>query len=195
MLRAGSPGIAPAAIPSDYDVEALPPAHWIDARAVAELDGPLIDRGWEVLLSRVLPGGLFIVRDRRTSQPVGTASAVHNPAGSRFYFPAGGQLGYLVVEASHRGQGLGYALVTAVVERFRAAGYQHLWVGVEGWRLPAIRTYLRAGYLPFLHPPDEATLATRWTTIFDAMDRAADVAGWPRTLSVPARCAPEPRVP
>jgi GNAT superfamily N-acetyltransferase len=182
MLRSGSGAIAPAAIPPEYEVRPLPTLHWMEARAVAELDGPLTDRAWDDLLSQVLPGGLFVLRDRRSNQLVGTASAVHNPAGSRCYFPAGGQLGYLVVDAAHRGQGLGYALVAAVVERFYAAGYEHLWLGVQGWRLPAIRSYLRAGYRPLLHAPNPDALATRWMSIFATLGLPGDIATWPRSL-------------
>jgi GNAT superfamily N-acetyltransferase len=154
----------------------------MEARAVAGLDEPLTDRAWDDLLSRVLPGGLFVLRDRRSNRSVGTASAVHNPAGSRFHFPAGGQLAYLVVDAAHRGQGLGYALVAAVTERFYAAGYEHLWLGVQGWRLPAIRTYLRAGYRPFLHAPNPDALATCWMSILAALGLPGDIATWPRNL-------------
>jgi GNAT superfamily N-acetyltransferase len=182
MVRGGDQEIHPPAVPPEYDLLPLATARWQEARAVVELDGPLPDRAWENLLARVLPGGLFVVRERRSNQCVGTASAVHNPAGSRFYFPAGGELGYLVVDEAHRGRGLGYALVAAVVERFQSAGYQHLWVGVQGWRLAAIRTYLRAGYRPFLHAPAADALAARWTCIFAELGLQTDLAAWHRTL-------------
>ena len=181
MLR-GRNATVEDAIPPEYEVLPLPTRRWHDARAVVELDGPVTDRAWGDLLARVLPGGLFVLRDRRSGQFIGTAIAIDNPAGSRFYFPAGGQLGYLVVDAAHRGKGLGYALVVAVVERFRTAGYQHLWLGVQGWRLAAIRTYLRAGYRPFLHAPNTNALVTRWTCVFAAAGLTADVTTWPRAL-------------
>lgn len=157
----------------------LPTTQWQSARAVVELDWVLTDRAWGDLLARVLPGGLFVLRDRRSNKWVGTASAVHNLTGSRFYFPDGGELGYLVVDPAHRGQRLGYALVAAVVERFRTAGYEHLWLGVQGWRLPAIRTYL---YRPFLHAPAPEILLSRWTHIFEELRLPADSATWPRAL-------------
>jgi GNAT superfamily N-acetyltransferase len=188
MIRDGDLPTNPPAVSSEYEVMPLPAAHWQDARAVLELDAPLPDRAWDDLLARVLSGGLFVLRHRRSSQWVGTASAVHNPAGSRVYFPVGGELGYLVVDQAHRGQGLGYALVVAVIERFRAAGYKHLWLGVQGWRLPAIRTYLRAGYRPFLHPPHADALATRWTCIFAKLCLEADAETWPRTLPQSSGC-------
>ena len=181
MLRSGS-AIQPATVASQYEVISVPTARWDEARSVVELDGALVDRAWDDLVARVLPGGLFVLLERRSSHWIGTASALHNPTGSRFYFPAGGQLAYLVVHESHRGHGLGYALVTAVVERLGAAGYSHLWLGVQGWRLPAIRTYLRAGYRPFLHAPNSDALLARWTHIFAELRLQAEAATWPRAL-------------
>ena len=113
---------------------------------------------------------------------VGTASAIHNPAGSRFHFPAGGELGYFVVAATHRGQGLGSALICAVIDRFRKAGYQHIWLGVQGWRLPAISLYLRHGFRPFLHPPNADQLERRWRRILAKLESDLSLDACPREL-------------
>jgi GNAT superfamily N-acetyltransferase len=80
---------------------------------------------------------------------------VHNPRGSRFYFPGGGEIGYLVVDAAHRGRGLGSALVATALARLTSAGYRHVWLG---------------------------TLAARWQSVFDALGRPADPSAWPREL-------------
>jgi GNAT superfamily N-acetyltransferase len=182
MVRGRNAIVDRGAIPPEYEVLPLPMTRRHEARAVVELESSLTDRAWDDLLARVLPGGFFVLRHRRSGEFIGTASAIDNPEGSRFYFPAGGQLGYLAVDAAHRGQGLGYGLVVAVVERFRTAGYQHLWLGVQGWRVPAIRTYLRAGYRPFLHSPNLDALVTRWMRVFEAAGLTADVTTWPRDL-------------
>ena len=183
MLRGSSAICDRGAMPPDYEVLPLPATRWHEARSVVEIEWPVTDCAWNELLARVLPEGLFVLRDRRSGQLIGTASAIHNPAGSRFYFPAGGELGYLVVDAAHRGKGLGYGLVAAVVERLCTASYQHLWLGVQGWRLPAIRTYVRAGYRPFLHAPNPDALVTRWMRVFVAAGLTTDVPGWPRALA------------
>ncbi len=181
MLRGRQTIDRPASSP-DYEVLALPATRWRDVRALLELEWPMTDRAWDGLLTRVLPGGLFALRDRRSGHFVGTASAIENSTGSRCYFPAGGQLGYLVVDPVHRGRGLGYGLVGAVVDRLSLAGCRHLWLGVEGVRLPAIRTYLRAGYRPFIHQPDPDALVRQWTRVFDSAGLTPDVAAWPRAL-------------
>ena len=126
---------------------------------------------WQGYRSRVIPRGLFAVWNAASQMPVGTAGAIHSPGGARHYFPSGGQLAYLVVHPDHRGHGPGMALTTLVVERFLRTGYEQIWTGVQRFRLPAIKTYLKAGFVPFLH---QDGLGERWKRI------CAQI-GWPYT--------------
>ncbi len=102
---------------------------------------------------------------------VGTAGAIHNPRGGRYYFPFGGALAYLIVHPDHRGHGLGMVLSNRVVRHLRSVGYEHIWVGVQGFRLPAIKTYLKRGFVPFLHQDGRSE---RWQRICTQL-------GWPYT--------------
>jgi GNAT superfamily N-acetyltransferase len=181
MLRPPRAASRPS-LPPSFDVRAVPNERLQIVRAIVELDGPLSDPAWQSVSDAILPDGLFIARECVSDRPVGTASAVHNPRGGRFFFPGGGELGYLVVAPAFRGRGLGAALVAAVVHRFETAGYRHVWVGVQGWRLPAIRTYLAAGFKPFLHAPEPAVLEARWRRIFARLGREVDTTQWPRRL-------------
>src|SRR5262245_39362715 len=65
------------------------------------------DAEWRDYSDRLLPNGLFILWHTASNQLVGTAGAIHNPRGGRYYFPFGAALGYLVVHPDHRGRGLG----------------------------------------------------------------------------------------
>jgi mycothiol synthase len=170
------------------DVPAVPPAYRIcaladerldDARAVIETDGAMNDSQWGRFRDAVVPQGLFVVEECGSSAWVGSISAVHNPAATRFYFPGGGQLGYLVVLPEHRQRGLGAALVATGVKRLWHGGYRHIFVGVQGWRLPAIRSYLRIGFQPFNHAPG---LAERWRAVFAALGREPRESEWPTHL-------------
>jgi mycothiol synthase len=138
------------------------------------------DSQWRRFGDSVVPDGLFVVLERASSAWVGTISAVHNPAATRFYFPGGGELGYLVVAPEHRGRGLGAALIAAAVRRLRQGGYRHIFLGVQDGRLPAIRAYLRAGFQPFVHAPE---LAKRWRSVFAALGREPHELEWPTRLS------------
>jgi mycothiol synthase len=137
---------------------------------------------WQDYTDRILPDGLFVVWHVANNQPVGTAGAIHNPRAGRYYFPFGGALAYLVVHPDHRGRGLGVGLAALVVQRLRAAGYVNIWVGVQGFRLPAIKTYLRIGFVPFLH---QDGLAARWKRICEDIEWPFAPEIWPTTLSVP----------
>lgn len=132
------------------------------------------DRSWQEYLERVVPQGLFILWHTPSNAIIGTVGAIHNPRGGRYYFPFGGELAYLVVHPEHRGQGLGAVLSSQVILRLLSAGYHTIWVGVQGFRLPAIKTYLKLGFQPLLHQPD---LAKRWQRICQSI-------GWPYTPEV-----------
>ena len=169
-----------APIPTGYEIIALSAAGADAHRSVVGLDGPLPDAAWREFVALLLPGGMFVARVSESGEAVGTASAIHNPAGSRFYFPLGGAIAFLVVDERHRGRGLGRALVSAAVDRLRSAGYRNIWLGVEEHRLPAIKAYLGAGFIPFLHPPAPDVLEERWREVFEKLGRTPAV--WPRTL-------------
>ena len=70
----------------------------------------MTDAYWQDYLERVLPHGLFMLWHTTSNAAVATAGAIHNPRGSRYYFPFGGELAYLIVHPEHRGHGLGIVL-------------------------------------------------------------------------------------
>ena len=146
-------------IPAAYSLSIVVSEEIDNARALVEIDGRLSDPGWSQFRDAVVPDGMFVIQERASSSWVGTISAVHNPSATRFYFPGGGELGYLTVAPEHRRRGLGVALITAALRRLRLGGYRHIFLGVQNWRLPAIRAYLRVGFQPFIHAPE---LVPRW---------------------------------
>lgn len=153
------------------------------ARPVVEMDGVLSDVAWNRFRNSVVPDGMFVAVERASATWVGTISAVHNPEATRFYFPGGGELGYLVVAPKHRQKGLGAALIAAAVRRLRQGGYRNIFLGVQSWRLPAIRSYLSAGFQPFIHSPE---LLSRWRAVFTALGREASDCDWPTSLEAVA---------
>jgi len=170
------------AVPVAYSLTTIASEDIDKARRVIEIDGSLSDSAWSQFRDAVVPDGIFVIRERASSAWVGTISAVHNPAASRFYFPGGGELGYLLVAPEHRRQGLGAALTAAAVRRLRQGGYRHIFLGVQSWRLPAIRCYLRIGFQPFIHAPE---LITRWRLVFVALGLEAQDTKWPTALVRP----------
>ena len=175
-------GFVPAStsISAGYRLSIVSSEDMDKARPLIEMDGPLTDSGWQRFLNSVVPDGMFVVEEQTTFSWVGTISAVHNPAATRFYFPGGGELGYLFVAPEHRRKGLGFALIVAAVRRLHQGGYRNIFLGVQGWRLPAIQAYLRAGFRPFIHAQE---LLPRWRSVFAAMGWETHEAEWPTCLA------------
>jgi mycothiol synthase len=143
---------APAAvIPDGYALERYLDRDLSALRAVIESDEHVSDQAWGYFRDRIIPGGAFLVVEAGGGRPVATASASHNPTATRYYFPFGGEVGYVTVDPLHRGKGLGRAVVALAVARLIEAGYRHIFVGVQGWRLPAVKCYLHLGFVPLLH--------------------------------------------
>ena len=173
--------VAPAAvIPNGYAVERCLECDLSAVRAVIDSDEPISDQAWQSFRDRIIPGGAFLVVEAEGGRPIATASASHNPRATRCYFPFGGEIGYVTVDSLHRGKGLGRAVVALAVARLIEAGYLHIFVGVQGWRLPAVKCYLRLGFVPLLHADD---LLPRWRRICEQIGWAVPESEWPRSLA------------
>jgi mycothiol synthase len=142
-------------------------------------DESMTEKEWHQYRNMLLPNGLFLVEANHSSDLVGTAGAVHNPNPGRYYFPFGGELGYLMVARDHRKQGLGVAVCAAVVGRFLSAGYENIRVCVQEHRLPAIRLYLNLGFQPFLH---STQVEKRWLRVCELLSVSYKPDLWPSHL-------------
>ncbi len=98
-------------------------------------------------LSRILPGGWFFAIEEETGKAVASAMCIHNYSEQH---PFWGDLGWLACDPEHTGKGLGYFLSAAVTARFISAGYSNIGLHTEYYRLPAIKTYLKVGYMPLI---------------------------------------------
>ncbi|MBW7881827.1 MAG: GNAT family N-acetyltransferase [Caldilineaceae bacterium] len=110
-------------------------------------------------LARILPAGWFMAIHVASGDIVATAMALHSHAELH---PFGGELGWVSGDPAHAGKGLGLAVCAAVTARFIAAGYDNIHLYTEDWRLAALKTYLKLGYVPFLCAPD---MVKRWQNI------------------------------
>ena len=68
------------------------------------------------------------------------------------------ELGWVVVQPAHRGQGLGLQVCRAVLCFARDLGYRYVYLLTEDYRLPAIRLYLRLGFEPEMVNPNNPAL-------------------------------------
>jgi mycothiol synthase len=170
-----------AAVPRGYSVRSYEAGDEPALRALLGTDGwAMSEDHWRDYRGRLLPWGLFLLTHEASGTLVATAGAVHNPSPGRFCFPFGGELGYLDVHPDHRGRGLGTAVAALVVRRLLVAGHDSIRVGVQGFRLPALKTYLKLGFVPFLH--DEGLLP-RWKRICEQLGWPFTPDDWPKTLA------------
>lgn len=139
----------------------------------------LTEKEWQDYKDRILPNGLFLIFHTDTNGLVATAGAVHNPNPGRYYFPFGGELGYLLVHPEHRRKRLGSTVSARVVQRFISAGYENIRVCVQGFRLAASKTYLRLGFVPLLDAEDRYL---RWQKICEQLDWPFEPDKWPKSL-------------
>ena len=109
--------------------------------------------------ARLLREGWFVAVHRASDTTVATAMALHDCA--EFGAP-GGELGWVAADPAHVGKRLGAAVVAAATAHMLAAGFEHIHLYTEEWRLPALRTYLQLGYLPLLDTPEAPE---RWRAV------------------------------
>jgi mycothiol synthase len=69
-------------------------------------------------------------------------------------FPGSGYVHWVGSDPEHRGRRLGATVTLAVLHRFVELQCESAVLETEDWRLPAIRTYLRLGFLPIRYGTD-----------------------------------------
>ncbi len=117
---------------------------------------------------KILPQGWFFVFHKKTGIMTATAMSTHNPRPGFFF---GGELSWVGGDPEHGGKGLGLAVCAAVVNRYLKIGYQNIYLLTDDHRLPAIKVYLKLGFLPNLV---NSEMEERWKTVCQKLN-------WPFT--------------
>jgi mycothiol synthase len=77
------------------------------------------------------------------------------------------ELGWVAASPEHRGHGLGYVVCLAVLRHAAQLGFSSIFLRTDDHRLPAIWTYFKLGFEPWLF---DDTAAERWRTISHILD-------------------------
>lgn len=96
---------------------------------------------------------------------VATTTAITNFVEPGFA-PNYGWVHMVAVSAEERGKGLAKFLNQAAEERFLEAGTRMVGLRTDEFRIPAIKSYLSAGFYPVNHAPD---MPGRWTEVITAL--------------------------
>lgn len=161
------PPIVP--VPSSYALRTYQPGDEPRFYKIMALSGwpGWDDEKLQPWLAKVLPDGWFMLVHEKSRDAVAnivaTAMCLHNYKGIH---PFQGELGWLASDPAHAGKGLGMVVSAAVTKRFIDAGYRNIRLYTEDFRLPAIKTYLKLGYVPSLYAPG---MRQRWQTICEQL--------------------------
>jgi len=75
-------------------------------------------------------------------------------------------MGWVAVDPEHRGKGLGKFVTAAATQALLEHGAQYIYLLTDDWRVPAIKGYLKVGYVPIYHKPG---MKKRWQELFLAL--------------------------
>lgn len=161
--------------PHLLDLPAVPPL--ADGYALRRAHGPADDEALAILLTAAFATAWEPenVRTRLTAAPsvrttyvitwegqlVATASYRYREED----FPNAGVMHWVGTHPDHRGRGLASALLIQLLHDFAAWGDHAAALETQDFRLPAIRTYLRFGFLPIYEFKGEDQRPI-WATIF-----------------------------
>jgi mycothiol synthase len=153
-------------VPPGYELRAMEPSdvtawvellnrngelgEWSAARAAPIFEGGEAD-----------PARSFVVVG--DGRPLATAQLA--PHADDRYAPTP-ELGWVAAAPDARGRGLGRLVCLAVMRAAAEAGHARIFLRTDDHRLPAIRTYLRLGFEPWLVDP---TAEARWRAVMDGV--------------------------
>jgi mycothiol synthase len=152
------------ALPEGY---ALRAAVSEDAPAVAEVMSSAFGPEWtpdrvlQALLDAPDVKVTYVVT--ANDKPVATASARLVPD----RYPNSGYVHWVGSHQEHRGRGLGAIASIAVLQYFRAIGCRDAVLETDPFRLPAIRTYLKLGFVPEHVDPEHERV---WREVFEELE-------------------------
>ncbi len=121
-----------------------------------------------------LESGNLLAEDHETNRPVATAGSIANDKDGMF--PGAGQLAYVATVPSARRRGLATWLSALALRRLLTDGYRRIFVCTGDDLLPAIRIYLRLGFVPCLYAADQRE---RWQVICERIDAPYEPERWP----------------
>lgn len=178
----------------------LPPVELPDGYALRHFV-PGDEAGWEAVMAasfgRREPAWSFLDvmgRDAACSpervlfitcegQIVATASAWYRPE----WGAETGYVHYVGADPAHCGKKLGHMVSLAVLHRFVFEGRSRAVLQTDDFRVPAIRTYLRLGFEPWLIEEDQRQ---RWRVVFESNGLQPLCPNWEELVSGPMHAMP-----
>lgn len=110
-------------------------------------------------LHLTVPDGYFGLFAKTSNKCVATMMARHL---SDERHPYGGRIDWLAAAPEHQGRGLGFIVAAAATNRLLEIDYRNIYVTTDDQRLPAIKTFIKLGFIPDLYRQD---MYARWQNV------------------------------
>lgn len=104
--------------------------------------------------------------ENASGERVGTVTTITHKDGS-------GYVHMVKAMESERGKGLGHRMAEYALEVFRERGVPYVILTTDDFRLPAIKTYLDAGFLPVVHGEADSEINRRWDAVLEKLQYPA----------------------
>ena len=150
MLREDLEDIPQYPLPEGYAMRRFRPGDretWVRVERESDPTEDLSGATFDAEFGEDLPGmekrGFFLVGP--DGRDVGTITAWHL---RRYLARPWGRIHWVAIVPEHRGKGLSRCLMTAAMRHLRSLGHRRAMLQTQTHRIPAIRTYLRFGFLP-----------------------------------------------
>ncbi len=103
----------------------------------------------------------FIANDK--GERVATITTITHKDGS-------GYVHMVKAKATERGKGLGHAMARYALRVFAQRGVERVVLTTDDFRIPAIKTYLDAGFKPVICFDPESDMNARWDTVLEKLN-------------------------
>ncbi len=124
----------------------------------------------------VVPSGWLVVVHEPTDTLVATGMAQQRPIEP--LYPDGYEVGWIAAHPAHGGRGLGRAVTAAAAACLVEIGASCIYLQTDDFRLPAIKTYLRLGFVPHLWADG---MEARWQEVCERLSWPFTPKAWQRT--------------
>jgi GNAT superfamily N-acetyltransferase len=154
-------------VPSGYELRALTANDWLAWTKLMVENGELGEWTLERSAPLFAPGSSMVFDGSffATWQGMPVATAQLNRHSQPPYAPEP-ELGWVAVSPAHRSRGLGYAVCLAVLHHAARMGFPSIFLRTDDHRRPAIRTYFKLDFEPWLF---DDTAAGRWRAMSRVM--------------------------
>ena len=162
MVRPSTDPVLAPTPPHGYEIRQYGPADEREYQDLFHL-GFETEDALTVTLSKVLDNGFFVVEHSASRTIV--ASCVAERGGWEPGRPRG-ILGWLIVDPSHSGLGLGTIVTAMSTNLLCQQGYNDPGLSTDDFRLAAIKIYLNLGWQPYLH---RENMEPRWLETYERL--------------------------